>query len=69
MLSTKGETRPDSFHNNWQAKAMMGEKTPSGGLWKANVDFFFHMYVWNICLSCPIQKIILFGVLRRAKFL
>ena len=28
----KGETRPDSFHNNWQAKAMMGEKTPSGGL-------------------------------------
>ena len=32
MLSSKGETRPDSFHNNWQAKAMMGEKTPSGGL-------------------------------------
>ena len=105
MLSTKGETRPDSFHNNWQAKAMMGEKTPSGGLWKANVGdhwegkrnlcsqpssvqldwnllsstkaslrkngmiFVFHMYVPNICLSCPIQKMILFGVLRRAKFL
>ena len=105
MLSTKGETRPDSFHNNKQAKAMMGEKTPSGGLWKAKVGdcwegkrnlcsqpssvqldwnllsstktslrkngmiFFFHMYVPNICLSCPIQKMILFGVLRRAKFL
>ena len=84
---------------------MLGEKTPSGGLWKAKVGdrckgkrkicsqprsvqlewnllsstktslrkngmiFFFRTNVPNICFSSPIQKMILFGVLRRAKFL
>ena len=84
---------------------MLGEKTPSGGLWKAKVGdrckgkrkicsqprsvqlewnllsstktslrknrmiFFFRTNVPNICFSCPIQKTILFGILRRAMFL
>ena len=83
---------------------MLGEKTLSGGLWKAKVGdrwegkrnlcsqpssvqldwnllsstktslwkngmiFFFRTNVPNICFSCPIQKMILFGVLRKAKF-
>ena len=36
---------------------------------KNRMIFFFRTNVPNICFSCPIQKMILFGVLRRAKFL
>ena len=32
-------------------------------------DFFGGTNNTNICFSCPIQKMILFGALRRAKFL
>ena len=36
---------------------------------KYEIIFFFRTNFPNICFSCPIQKMILFGVLRRAKFL
>ena len=36
---------------------------------KYGMIFFFRTNFPNICFSCPIQKMILFGVLRRAKFL
>ena len=36
---------------------------------KYGMIFFFRTNFPNICFSCPIQKMILFGVLRRTKFL
>ena len=57
-------SQPSSVQLDWNL--LSSTKT---SLWKNGMIFFFRTNVPNICFSCPIQKMILFGVLRKAKFL
>ena len=57
-------SQPSSVQLDWNL--LSSTKT---SLRKNGMIFFFRTNVPNICFSCPIQNLILFGVLRRARFL